>query len=85
MLQAICKCDKCGKRFSVGDIKVKSRVLDHAAQGVHKYFICPKCGAEYTVIVSDPELNSLIKAGKTEEARRYAQELREKYFPEGDK
>ena len=85
MLQAICKCNKCGKRFSVGDIKVKSRVLDHAAQVVHKYFICPKCGAEYTVIVSDPELNSLIKAGKTEEAKRYAREIREKYLPEGGK
>ena len=87
MLQAICNCDKCGKRFSVGDIEVTSRVLDHAAQVVQKYFICPKCRAEYTVIVTDPELNSLIEAGagKTEEARRYAREIREKYLQEGGK
>lgn len=85
MLQAICKCDKCRKRFSVGDIKVKSRVLDHAAQVVHKYFICPKCGAEYTVIVTDPKLTSLIADGDPDEAKRYSQTLREKYLPEGGK
>lgn len=85
MLQAICKCDKCGKRFSIGDIKVKSRVLDYAAQVVQKYFTCPKCGAEYTVIVTDPKLTRLIENGDPDEAKRYSREIREKYLPEGEK
>ena len=78
-------CDKCKELFTTGDLCVRGRVLDYEAQVVQKYIACSKCGAEYTVIVTDPKLESLIKNGDPDEARRYAQELREKYLPEGNK
>lgn len=73
-------CNKCRKHFEPHSIQVRKRTIDEEAQVVRTFFTCPSCGAEYTVLVSDPEVTRLINAGKKAEARERAIMLRVKYF-----
>ena len=73
-------CNKCRKHFEPHSIQVQKRTIDEEAQVVRSFFTCPACGAEYTVLVSDPEVTRLINAGKKSEAADRVYMLRLKYL-----
>lgn len=74
------KCNKCGRKFSHMDIKIKDRILDRENDVREEYYKCPKCKAKYTILVTDPEERRLIAEGKKDEAKVYASRLRERYL-----
>lgn len=73
-------CDNCGYQIEPKIITIHTRAIDRSKQVFKQYFICPKCKAEYTVLITDPELVRLIRAGKKAEAKLYETELRVKYL-----
>ena len=68
------------KYFETHAIQVQKRPIDEAALVVRTFFTCPACGAEYTVLVSDPEVTRLINSGKKSEAADRVYMLRLKYL-----
>lgn len=74
------KCNGCKKYFETHAIQVQKRPVDEAALVVRTFFTCPTCGAEYTVLVSDPEVTRLINSGKKSEAADRVYMLRLKYL-----
>ena len=62
-------CDKCGHKFSYTDIKIKDRILDKENDVREEYFKCPKCKANYTILITDPEIRKLIADGNKDEAK----------------
>ncbi len=59
----ICKCDKCSEKFQ---IYIQEKILDHNKDDkiIEQFFVCPKCGAHYTVCIYDNYMRKLIAARK---------------------
>lgn len=76
-------CDKCSKVFPVATIKFKTRTLDKDKDVTLTFFKCPKCGEEYPVAVTDPEVRELIRQGKRKDAKEREIMLRIRYLNYG--
>ena len=48
-------CDKCSATFT---IEIMERTFDESV--IQKFFICPNCGKEYTVLITDKDLREKI-------------------------
>ena len=48
-------CDKCSATFT---IEIMERTFDESV--IQMFFICPNCGKEYTVLITDKELREKI-------------------------
>lgn len=76
---SVIKCDKCGRKFSHMDIKIKDRILDKENDVREEYYKCPKCKAKYTILVTDPDVRALISEGDKAAAKLRELTLRERY------
>lgn len=58
-----CICNKCGKEIG---INVQKEIIDPNIEDkvVDQFFICPRCGARYTVCICDNYMRKRIAARK---------------------
>ncbi len=56
-----CICDKCGKEI---EIKPQEDVIDSKNNIIEQYFVCPGCGAHYTIFILDRFMRQKIAARK---------------------
>lgn len=59
-----CICDKCNTEIG---FDIRKEVIDRDKNGeeiIEQFFICPKCGARYTIFISDQFMRKKIAARK---------------------
>lgn len=57
-------CNKCGAKIS---INIQKSVIDQDTDGeniVEQFFLCPKCGERYTILIFDSFMKEKIAARK---------------------
>lgn len=59
-----CICDKCGEEIG---FNIQEEVIDQDKDGTditEQFFVCPECGARYTIFISDSFMQQKIAARK---------------------
>lgn len=82
------KCDNCGNLIELDNLKLEAQIVSKDIEqnidgekrklkivAVRYYFVCQKCGTEYTCFYKDKLINSLFDNDQQEQAQACMEKL----------
>lgn len=53
-------CNECRYTFALKEESIKTECIDIDRKIERQFFKCPRCGHEYTIIITDPQMRDMI-------------------------